>query len=428
MMESSHQRTIYPCKEFDPVEIPLDQIISNGTIQLYPEAEKYFDLDYRRGKLVVAPKSYIGLIPLNARTAINVRPRFPIDNVLYLIKKASATFRFIDGHVRNYSVTEAQGFDPVEDLAQKFVGSCETLLRTGLLRKYAPGKLRSPYSGTLDMSETITQYRTQGIRYIQHWSSDELTDDIPENRLIKSALIRVLGFLVGKNDASSKKFVRILQQVYREFDNVDEALPEYNLDEAKVAGYIKALPYHHRNYSQLIWLAFLIVTQRGFLIDSVGSVSFDTFVVNLADIFEDYVRNIISEHFYLKKGGFSVRDGNKDQVPLFINDNTYKVKPDIYILRNKEPLAVIDAKYKPSIKPADRYEVISFCEALQVKRAIVVSPRLDHNRVELLGKTPSGIEFWHAKISLGSNKIGEEESEFLRSVASLVYPESTVNP
>lgn len=421
-MELSHQRTIYPCKEFDPVEVPLDQIVSNGVIQLYPEAEKYFDLDYRGGKLVVAPKSYIGLIPLNARTAINVRPRFPIDNVLYLIKKASATFRFIDGHLRNYGVTEEAGFDPVADFAQKFAVSCESLLKTGLLKKYAPAKLQSPYSGTLDMSETIIRYRTQGISYMQHWTSDELTDDIPENRLVRSAIVRVIGFLLEKNDKSSKKTVAILRQIYREFDNVGEDPIDSSLTEGKVAGYIKALPYHHRNYSQLIWLAFLIVTQRGLLIDSVGSVSFDTFVVNLADIFEDYVRNIISDYFYLQNGGFSVKDGNKEQVPLFKNNNTYKVKPDVYILQNKEPLAVIDAKYKPSIKPADRYEVISFCEALQVKRAIVVSPKLDDNRSELLGKTPSGIEFWHVKISLGSDKIIEEENDFLKCVAALVLP------
>ena len=421
-MALSLQRTVYPCKEFEPVEVPLDQLILNGKIQLYPEAEKYFDLDYRTGRLVVAPKSYIGLIPLNERVAINVKPRFSIENVFYLIRKASATLRFIDGHVRDYGSIKTENFDPLTELADKFATVCESLLRSGLLRKYSAALFQSPYSGTLDLSETIIRYRAQGITHTQHWASDELTDDIVENQLIKSALIRVIEFLVERNNAGSKKSLKVLRNVYREFDGVGELSAGFRFSESQIAGLIKSLPYHYRNYSQLIWLAFLIVSRRGLLIDSVGKVNFDTFVVNLADIFEDYVRNIISDHFYLKNDGFSVRDGNKDQVALFRNENSYKVKPDIYVLRNREPLAVIDAKYKPLIKAADRYEVISFCEALQVKRAIIVSPRIDGTRNELLGRTPGGIEFWHSRISLGSENMAEEERDFLECVSELVMP------
>jgi 5-methylcytosine-specific restriction enzyme subunit McrC len=419
-MSLTPQRTIYPCKEFEPIEVPLDQIIVSGKIQLYPESEKYFDLDYRAGQLVVAPKSYIGLIPLNDRIAIHVRPRFPIENVFYLIKKASATLRFIDGHVRSYSSTGAENFDPLAELAHKFVGASESLFKSGLLRRYEASAFPAPFSGTLDMTETITAFRSQGILYKHHWSSDELTDDIEENRLIKHALVRVIGLLIERSDLSSQKALRTLRHVYREFDNVGNFVPDPNLTEIRVAGLIKRLPYQHRNYAQLIWLAFLIVTRRGLLIESLGTLNFDTFVVNLADIFEDFVRNIISEHFHLKNDGFSVKNGNKDQISLFRNDNTYKVKPDIYIHRNNVGLAVIDAKYKPSIKAADRYEVISFCEALQVKRAIVVSPRVDENRTDFLGTTPGGIEFWHSRISLSPHDMRDEERDFLASISDLI--------
>lgn len=419
-MNLTPQRTIYPCKEFEPVEVPLDQIVVGGKIQLYPESEKYFDLDYRAGLLVVAPKSYIGLIPLNDRIAIHVRPRFPIENVFYLIKKASATLRFIDGHVRSYSSTGAENFDPLAELANKFVIASESLLRSGLLRKYETSKFPDPFSGTLDMTETITAFRSKGILYKHSWSSDELTDDIEENRLIKYALVRVIGLLIERNDVASQKALKILRQVHREFDNVSNFVPDPALTELRVASLIKRLPYQHRNYTQLIWLAFLIAARRGLLIESLGTLNVDTFVVNLADIFEDYVRNIISEHFHLKNEGFSVKNGNKDQISLFRNDNTYKVKPDIYIHQNKLGVAVIDAKYKPSIKAADRYEVISFCEALQVKRAIVVSPRVDENRTDFLGTTPGGIEFWHTRISLAPNDMRDEERDFLAGISDLM--------
>ena len=82
-------RRVFPCREFEPVDVPLDLLMSNGQLRLYPEAENYFDLDYRAGRLVVAPKSYVGLIPINDRVAIHVLPRFPIDNIFYLLSVVS---------------------------------------------------------------------------------------------------------------------------------------------------------------------------------------------------------------------------------------------------------------------------------------------------------------------------------------------------
>lgn len=419
-MVAALARKVFPCREFEPVEMPLDHLISDGQLRLYPEAEKYFDLDYRAGRLVVAPKSFIGLIPINDQVAIHVLPRFPIDNIFYLLRRSSAALRFIDGHIRSYGLRNEENDDPIEILASQFCTVAQKLFRLGLLRHYVASRDPLPFSGTLDVTDTVISFRSKGISYRHSWQADELTEDIAENALIKSALIRVVDYLAVKSDATTKKHLGILRSLLPEFDGVRPIDSGVVLNEGHIAKLIGRLPMSHKEYSSIIWLSYLIHARRGLSIEAIGKVSFDTFVVNLADVFEDYLRVIITEHFMRLGSRYSVKDGNKNQVPLFANSDQYKVKPDIYVADGKQSLAVLDAKYKPSIKPADRYEVIAFCEALQVKRALILSPVVGSDCLNQLGRTPGGIEFWNAKINLSANKMADEERRFLNVVEKLV--------
>lgn len=419
-MPSATARRVFPCREFEPVEMPLDLLMSDGQLQLYPEAEKYFDLDYRAGRLVVAPKSYVGLIPINDRVAIHVLPRVPIDNIFYLLHRTSAVIRFIEGHLRSYAIETRYEGDPIEILASQFSSIAQRLFNLGLLRQYIPSNDPPQFSGTLDVTDTVISFRSKGISYRHSWASDELTANIIENALIKSALVRVVDYLGRKRDSVAKKQLATLRALLYEFDSVETVVPAVALTETDVARLISRLPQSHKEYSSILWLAFLIHARRGLSIEAVGNLSFDTFVVNLADVFEDYLRVIITEHFAKLGRGYRVKDGNKDQVSLFANSDQFKVKPDIYVAHNRAALAVLDAKYKPSLKAADRYEVIAFCEALQAKRAVILSPVVAGEHLSELGTTPGGIAFWHARIDLSAKDMKAEELRFLASVEELV--------
>jgi 5-methylcytosine-specific restriction endonuclease McrBC regulatory subunit McrC len=114
-------------------------------------------------------------------------------------------------------------------------------------------------------------------------------------------------------------------------------------------------------------------------------------------------------------------NGNDDQVSLFVQGEAHKVKPDIYLLSAMgAPWAVLDAKYKPAAKASDRYEVIAFCEALQVKRAVILCPGSQPMPPELLGTTPGGIKMHVVRINLNAADMTQAESDFLKQVATLV--------
>ena len=146
-----------------------------------------------------------------------------------------------------------------------------------------------------------------------------------------------------------------------------------------------------------------------------------TMVVNLADIFESYVRQVIKENLNAVLPGAVLRDGNRHQVALFMQGGQNTVKPDIYLESSGKSPVVLDAKYKPALRAADRYEVLAFCEALQSKLAIFVSPsERGKQDTKFIGRTPGGIELHSVRIDLGSRDIRDEEGRFISRLRSVI--------
>ena len=410
-------RTVFPCKEFEPVDVPLEKLLREGKVSLYPAAEKYFDLDYRNGRLVVAPKSFVGLIPINDEIAIQVTPRFPIKNLFHILQRASATLRFIEGFTRTYLLTTGRSDDPIGLLADRFVALSRNLQKTGLLRRYVQRAQDTGPGGALDVPATIEMYRSRGIRHRHVWRETDHTLAIRENQLLKTALERIAAYYSGGETRNQERLRQTREALFL-LDQV--AIPAgFFVGEHEIAQMVARLPNAHREYAALLWLAYLLHARRGVSIEVSGNASFDTFVVNLADVFEDYVRLLVSENADNLVASAWAIDGNRDQVPLFLHGGPYTVKPDIYLKTSAGHVAVLDAKYKPALKSADRYEVLAFCEALQVKTAIVLSPGSSYTEPELLGTTAGGIRLHLVRINLNAHDMAAAENQFIDQLRGL---------
>ena len=412
------ERVTFVCKEFEPVSVPLEYLLVKGVFTLYAEAERYFDLDFRNGSIVIAPKSFVGLIPVNDRVLIHVLPRFPIDNLFHILHRSSATLKFIEGHLRTYSVTD-QGDeqDPIALLADQLTQASTAVRRSGLLRRYAAFEYVGLPSGALDFARTVSNFRTAGIRHKQVWNRTEHSFQLRENQLIKLALHKLLSYYTSLNQRRFADRIKVIREALFLFDGV--ALPEQQVhfSEQELATMVAKLPASHRHYGSLLWLSFLIHSRRGIAIEQSGAATFDTFVVNMADVFEDYVRILISDAAEQLVEGSRAKNGNVDQVSLFVEGDRHRVKPDIYLHRGTSNVAVLDAKYKPNLKASDRYEVLAFCEALVTKKAILISPSDGYVAPLLLGKTPGAVEIWIVKINLASRDISQNERQFVLDLA-----------
>ena len=413
-------RLIIPCREFEPAEIALDQLIDGAAFRIYPGVDKYFDIDYRGGRLVVAPKSYVGYIPLNDSIALRVLPRFPLGNLFYILRRASAKLNFVEGYLREYGLLDERDQDPLRSLVVRFVDLLSSIRQNGLLCRYVEERESDPFRGTLNVAETVIRYRSRGINYAQTWSEEELTTDTPENALLLSALKRAVAYFAQDRSRDGSRHLSTLKSIEPLFDGVVQSGRASTEDEYEVHKLIGLVPAHRRDYVPLLWLAFLLHSGRGVSVESTGGLEMDTFVVNLAEVFEDYVRTILTEAFELPRARQCVRNGNTNTVRLFRDSDAHVVKPDTYVLSEGRCVLVLDAKYKLAVKPADRYEVLAFCEALQCKRAILITPRSEGNTLIPLGTTAGGIGMWRLQIDLACPDIQAEEAKITRQIKDLV--------
>lgn len=389
-----------------------------GDFTLYSEAERYFDLDFRDGNIVIVPKGFVGLIPVNDRVAIHVLPRFPITNLFHILHRSSATLKFIEGHLRTYSVANQDDeHDPIALLADQLTQASTAVRRSGLLRRYAAYEHVGMPSGALDFTQTVSRFRTAGIRHKQVWNRTEHSVQLRENQLIKLALHKLLSYYTSLNQRRFSDRIKVIRETLFLFDAVD--MPEHQayFGELELATMVAKLPASHRQYGSLLWLSFLIHSRKGIAIEQSGTAAFDTFVVNTADVFEDYVRILISDASEQLVQGSKAKNGNVDQVNLFVEGDRHKVKPDIYLRRGAVNLAVLDAKYKPQLRASDRYEVLAFCEALATKKAVLISPSDGYVAPLLLGKTPGAVEMWIVKINLASSDMIQNERQFISDLA-----------
>lgn len=416
------ERTIYPCKEFEAIEVPLDCLIVGGQVSVYPEAASrgFFDIDYRSGKLVLTAKNYIGLIPINDRIAIHVVPRFPIENLLHILQKADQRIRFVSGHVRTYSSSINTIDNPGALFGAKLLEQLQHIQRGGLLRRYVSQTTHGSLQGDLQLTPTITQYFSQGVRYKHVRNITSLSSNLPENRLIKSALSKLAAYYSQRTDKQSCEFAGEAKSLLTLFDRVPEKEAHRQSLYFELPSFVHRLPNTQQYYASLLWLAYLIEERKGLLIEKVGPITFDTLVVNLAELFESYLRNLMRENINKIYPGARVEDGNKRQVKLFAQGQPNPVKPDIYVTLDRKTILIMDAKYKPKISEEDRYAMLAYCDALQFNKAILVSPSLaGEEGITLLGKTRSGIELYHAKLNIGSINIQDAEQRFISEIQAV---------
>lgn len=416
-------RTIYSCAEFQEVNVPIAELVEDDRLNVYPAVlgRGFFDIDLRQGRLVVTAKSFIGLIPLNDRVALHVAPRFPIKNLFYVIARSDLSGRFLPGLGRGYELTPAPDFGAVRVFTERILEILGTASREGLLRKYLPRETSSHMSGELMISETVSRYRSAGIKHKYVWRSYDLSESTEENRLVKSALQKVASYYSNNQDADSESLRRAIEALMPIFSRVELGSAGLNQRRISIGRMIADLPSGKKWYAGLLWLSYLINGNKGVKIESLGAASFDTMVIDMAVVFESFVRNVVSTKIHQIGDDLVLRDGNRFPLPLFMDRNEHTVHPDLYLLRRGKPIVVIDAKYKPAFKASDRYEVLAFCDALRVRLAILLAPQIPGTcRKKYLGITPSGIRLVELRINLGAEDLVEEENTFLSELKNLL--------
>jgi 5-methylcytosine-specific restriction endonuclease McrBC regulatory subunit McrC len=164
-------------------------------------------------------------------------------------------------------------------------------------------------------------------------------------------------------------------------------------------------------------MAFLMLQRAIPDVGADGSVALDSLITDVSKVFEAYVRRSLVDR--ADREAWRIADGNLRPSSFFTDNGTYEVKPDIVVSTHGKPIAVLDAKYKLSPKETDRYELLSFMDAVGVEHGAFVCPATGDERSGFIGTTGGGKRMSILRFNLNADDPQAEEERFFSNVRKL---------
>jgi 5-methylcytosine-specific restriction enzyme subunit McrC len=217
--------------------------------------------------------------------------------------------------------------------------------------------------GRVRMSDQVTH--RPGMVYPVEVTYDEYTVDIAENRILRSALRRMLA--VPRLEASVRRRLLHLDTKLAEVSpmNRGEQLPEWSPNRLN-AGYVPALRISE------------IILHNAIAEAGEGRLHVASFVVDLAKVFEDFVTIALTEA--LRKFPGRARRQYRaylDEKHRDLDVNRIKMFVDVVHEVERMPVLIFDAKYKAAspngqYPNADHYQMLAYATALGLRHAWLV--------------------------------------------------------
>ncbi len=411
--------------ERQPIGVPLSDVLTaSGKLDILPSvvSKGYFDIDYRNGQLTLVAGKYIGLIPINDRVLIEVRPKAEMGDLLHILEIAEEDLGYLHFFERSYKDKSGSESTIIQIIVRSLLRQLRAVAQEGLHKTYSLTHLHGTFKPRINFPRTMQKNWCRGA--FSQTSSDvfEFTKDNPLNRLVKYTL-----WYCGRYSTVAKASEDIrseLEYFYNLFATVPLDTSLGFLPEAKSMVTLKKIPQLRQYYSELAKTCFLIAEHRSISLESEGnSVSLLSFILNLEDIFEKYVRNVVKKFCSTAGSDFRILDGNTElRARLFHDARSFDIKPDIAFRIGACTPLVVDVKYKPKVSESDRYQIITHALSLGSSRAILVLPGYGDGLRGLVRrgqiKDASGIEVYEYHLNLES-QLPEQEADLGNSLLSL---------
>ena len=335
-----------------PVETPL------GAEQLQALKDAHIDVTPRGGDTyILRPSSRIGVLALG-ELAIVVRPKIPIDRVMFMI-----SYVLDIGDWRQDDAPLAEDADLLEAIIPAFTHHTRQAIRRGLLQGYRSEEdALHTVRGRIRFGDQIR--RRFDIPLPIEISFDDFTEDIEENRLLKTAL-HLLGRLPIRSPGA-RRSVRTLRPGFTAV-----GLGSYR------RGAVPEIAYNrlNRHYRPAVELARLIIESSSLELRH-GEVTGAAFMIDMNAVFERFLRAALREALHLPERQWP--EVERERRLTLDEAGRVRLFPDLMWRSGpmREPIFVGDAKYKrivPSGWPnADIYQMLAYCTASDLPSGLLV--------------------------------------------------------
>ena len=310
------------------------------------------------GTYRLTPSSYIGALNVG-ELAVVIRPKIPIDRVMFLI-----TYAMDPKNWRRDSVPVASDDDVLESIALAFAHRTRQAIRRGLLQGYRHEEdALYTVRGRIRFADQIS--RRFGIPLPVEVAFDEYTEDIEKNRLLKTAIHRL-----GHTLIHSPTTRRELRRLRPAFESV--RLGSYRRGALPEVAYSR-LDEHYR---PAVELARLIIENSSLELRR-GAVAGAAFLIDMNKVFEQFLYVALGEAL-----GLPERQWRHEQRLTLDEAGRISMKPDLSwwpagtAENGARPIFVADAKYK-KLEPerfehADIYQMLAYCTAANLSSGLLV--------------------------------------------------------
>ncbi|WP_405754010.1 McrC family protein [Streptomyces sp. NBC_01411] len=314
---------------------------------------------YTPGVWSLKANSKVGAVTVTAPggeppVTLRVTPKVPIARLFFLLGYSLDPKR----NWRDEDVEVAEHRDLLPTLAHAMERQVDRALRRGLMQGYRPTEESAlVVRGRIREAEQIR--RRFGMTLPVEVAYDEFSTDIPENRILRTAVDRLLRLPGVPGDVRR----RLLHQRVRLADITPV-----------VRG--RKLPEWHPNrlnsrYHQALRLA-RIVLDGASAEHAPGEVRINGFLFDMNTLFEDFVTTALREALR----GTSRTARLQDPHHLDVAD-AIRMKPDFVLYEaDGSVAAVADAKYKTEKRggypDADLYQMLAYCTSLGLREGHLV--------------------------------------------------------
>ncbi|NUT96194.1 MAG: restriction endonuclease [Saccharothrix sp.] len=300
-------------------------------------------------EFVVLPKAKrVGAVHAHGLDVV-VTPKVSIPRLLFLIGYArNPGFRPED-----VEGVEADGLWSI--VAESLCRTVERALSRGVVRGFtAEDTTSTVVRGRIRVGDQVT--RRPGRLLPVEITHDEFTVDTPENRLLRAAVSRML--TVPRVDGAIQVRLRHLLNRLTGVSPLAHGAPPPR----------RHLHRLNERYHDALRIADLVLRTMSFEVGSDG-LSVAAFVVNMEDVFEDFVTTALTEAWHSRSG----RTERQYRTKLD-HESTIPMKVDVVHFVDDRPRFVVDAKYKleDDSPNTDLYQVFAYSTALRVDRAWLV--------------------------------------------------------
>lgn len=421
-------------EEFGPVDVPLSEILVDGRLDINESVLKYFTFEWRPKGLRLGVRNVVGLIPLNARTSVNVVPRVGLSNFGHMLSVAEGYPTPLELLSRGYAAANQRPKSLVEAFARGFLIALRELERDGVHHDYRLRRETTSFPrGRILLGATLERLQARSINHMVVAAWHERTKDSGANRLLKYVTVLLAQLLSSDPTPEARQVRAALGRVAHLFAGVElDIQRKFMRDRAVIEP--ESLPAIFAHYRRAIHLARAIVQHVGLEPLKTDQLHLESLIFHADKIFEGYVLRTLQKALSTGQSGLIVLDGNSrpGSQRFFDSPQSKYITPDIVVRRGTEltsPIALVgDVKYiirRPDVQ--EEFQVVSYAASYRTNEVLLIQPVSEKQKAAGLYamNTIGNLHLHYYAMNLGASDLQLEEQQLIAAVYSLLSSNHT---